>query len=134
MDILFLPRSFGSTESGPQTFAGTNVINTTFFFTKEIEQPGLLNSALVVNAGQVNLNGVFNYVTIFEGKPYYNKGGDSSLFIVWFNNQWQIYDFNENTIDPIYFSNQNVLYPWNVSNWTAFNTIYNPTPIVSKVL
>ena len=134
MDNLFLPREIGSIETGPQIFAKTDVLDTTFYFSKEIELPGLLNSVLVQNAGYNNLNGTFNFVSLFEGKPYYNKNGDADLFIVRFNNQWQIYDFNENAIDPIYFSDQNVLYPWNATDWNSLSPIYNPVPTVTKVL
>jgi hypothetical protein len=134
MDNLFLSRDIGSIETGPQVFAGTEILDTTIYFNSTIEEPGLLNSVLVSNAGRNILNGVFNYTTEFENKPYYNKDGNSNLFIVWFNNQWQIYDFGENSLDPIYFSNQDVLYPWNVSIWNSINSIYNPVPTVTKIL
>jgi hypothetical protein len=137
MDSLFLPREVNSIENGPQTFAGTDFLNTTFYFVvaPELpELPGLLNDVLVSNAGYNNLNGIFNYVFEFENKPYYNKNGDPNLFIVWFDNKWEIYDFNENNLDPIYFSNQDVLYPWDVSIWNSINSIYNPIPTFTKVL
>jgi uncharacterized protein (UPF0297 family) len=138
MDNLFLPREVGGIETGPQIFAKTDVLDTTFYFSKEneitVELPGLLNSVLVQNAGYNNLNGIFDFVSLFEGEPYYNKNGDGSLFIIRFNNQWQIYDFNENSIDPIYFSDQDVLYPWNATEWNSLSPIYNPVPTVTKVL
>jgi hypothetical protein len=138
MDNLFLPREIGSIETGPQTFAGTNVLNTSFIFTKEPEGPepeNLLNSVLVSNAGWPPLTGIFNFITYFDNlKPYYNKDENVDLFIVWFNNQWQIYDFDKNGTDPIYFSNQDVFYPWNVTIWNSINPIYNPVPTVTKVL
>ena len=133
---LFLPREIGSVETGPQTFAGTNVLNTTFIFRKEpvpIEPPGLLNSVLVSNAGQNSLNGTFTFSVEFNGKQYYNKDSNSDLFIVWFENEWGIYDFTI-AFDPIYFSSEDVQYPWNVQNWSVLNPIYNPAPIVTKVL
>lgn len=134
MDTFFLSRNVGSFEIGPQNFVGISIPGTTFYFEKIVEGPGLLNSVLVQNGGLNTLNGTFNYVSLFESKPYYNKNGDASLFIVWFNNQWQIYDFNEDVIDPIYFSNEDVLYPWNVTVWNSINSIYNPVPTVTKVL
>lgn len=135
MSNLFLPREVGSVETGSQLFAGTQVSNTTFYFTKEItEEPGLLNSVLVNGGGYNNLNGVFNFVSLFEGNPYYNKNGDGNLFIVRFDDQWQIYDFNENAINPIYFSDQDVLYPWLATNWSSLSATYDPVPTVTKVL
>lgn len=137
MDNLFLPRDIGSTETGPQVFAGTEVLNTTFIFRKDPgiqDSPGLLNSVLVQNAGRNTLNGTFTYTTEFDGKPYYNKDGNSNLFIFWFLNKWMIVDFGENAFDPIYSSSENVLYPWNVENWSVLSPIYNPAPVVTKVL
>lgn len=134
---LFLSREIGSIETGPQTFAGTVNPNTTFYFVKtpiQDEIPGLLNSVLVKNGGYSPLNGLFNYTLEFDGKPYYNKDGNSNWFIAFFENKWQIYDFSENTLDGIYYSTQNVLYPWLVTNWSAINPIYLPIPIVEKVL
>lgn len=133
---LFLPREIGSIETGPQTFAGTNVLGTTFLFIKEpepIDPPGLLNSVLVENGGVISLNGVFNYTLEFNGKPYYNKDGNSNLFIVWFEEEWGIYDFSISSL-PIYFSTEDVLYPWNVINWSMLNIVYNPIPRVKKIL
>ena len=135
MDNLFLSREVGSIETGPQTFAGTDVLGTTFIFTKEVppDPLGLLNSVLVQNAGRSNLNGTFVYITEFNGKPYYNKDSNPDWFIIWFENQWQIYDFFINPL-PLYFSSENVLYPWNVTNWSILDSIYNPAPTVTKVL
>ena len=133
---LFLPREVGSIETGPQTFAGTNVLNTTFLFRKEpvpVEPPGLLNSVLVSNGGQNSLNGIFSFSVEFNGKQYYNKDFNSDLFIVWFENEWGIYDFSI-SFDPIYFSPEDVQYPWNVVSWSALNPIYNPVPTATKVL
>ena len=133
MDNLFLSREVGSIETGPQTFAGTDVLNTTFLFSKEPDLPGLLNSVLVENGGYSLLNGIFTYNSEFNSKPYYNKDGTPDWFIVWFNGQWQIYDFSNN-FDPIYFSSEDVLYPWNVINWSVLAPIYGPAPTVTKVL
>lgn len=133
---LFLPREVGSIETGPQTFAGTSVPNTSFIFTKEIiivDPPGLLNSVSIQNAGLSSLNGLYVYVTEFNGKPYYVNQLNGNLFILWFQNNWEIYNFTENPL-PIYFSNQDVLYPWVVTNWNSQNPIYNPTPIITKVI
>ena len=134
---LFLPREPGSIETGPQTFAGTDVLNTTFLFTTEppiiVDPPGLLNSVFLQNAGLSSLNGIYVYVTEFNGKPYYVNQFNSNLFILWFENNWEIYNFTINTL-PIYFSPQDVLYPWVVTNWTVSNSIYNPAPTVTKVL
>jgi hypothetical protein len=134
MDTIFLPREVGSIETGPQIFAGTATPNTTIHFNLISEEPGLLNSVQVSNGGWSGLNGTFTYTTLFDGKPYYNKDGNGDLFIVWFNNVWGIYDFSINSIDPIYFSSQNTSYPWNINIWSVLNPIYNPPPIVTKVL
>jgi hypothetical protein len=136
MDNFFLPREVGSIETGPQLFVKTEVANTTFYFNPNPESPegpGLLNSVLVQNGVLGNLNGIFNYTTEFGGKPYYNKDGNGNWFIVWFGNEWGIYDFNL-AFDPIYFSSEDVLYPWNVQNWSVLNPVYNPPPTVTKVL
>lgn len=133
MDNLFLPREIGSIETGPQTFAGTDVLDTTFYFSKEIDLPGLLNSVLVSNGGHSPLNGTFIYTTEYDNKPYYNKDGVGEYFIVWFNNQWGIYDFNEDDTDPIYYSNEDTLYPWGVESWQS-QLGYEPIPTVTKVL
>lgn len=136
MDNLFLPREVGSIETGPQTFAGTDVLNTTFVFRKDpslFDPPGTLNSVLVENAGQSTLNGIFDYVSDFNDRPYYIKDSNPDYFILWFENQWQIYDFLID-VAPIYYSIDNVPYPWHVLNWEALNIAYNPIPTVSKVL
>lgn len=136
MDNLFLSREVGSIETGPQTFAGTYVLNTSFIFSSYPalpEDPGLLNSVLVQNAGRANLNGIYNYITLFENKPYYIKDSNPDWFIIWFENKWEIYDYLL-TPFPLYYSSENVLYPWNVINWSVLDPIYNPTPSVTKVL
>ena len=133
MDNLFLPREIGSIETGSQIFAETSTPNTTFYFFKEIEEPGLLNNILVSNGGYNDLNGTFVYTTEFEDRPYYNKDGNGNWFIVWFNNQWGIYDFSEDDLDPLYYSAENRLYPWNVKFWQA-KPGYEPAPTVTKVL
>jgi hypothetical protein len=97
------------------------------------ELPGLLNSVLVQNGGVGDLNGIFNYTTEFGGKPYYNKDGNGNWFIVWFENQWEFYDFSID-FSPIYFGVEDVLYPWDVTVWQTSNPIYNPVPTVTKVL
>jgi hypothetical protein len=137
MDNLFLSREVGSIETGPQTFAGTDVVNTTFLFTKEqviiVDPIGLLNSVSVQNAGRNILNGTYDYVTLFEEKPYYVKGGNPDYFIIYFEGQWEIYDYGI-SFNPIYFSAENVRYPWNVINWSVQSPTYNPIPTVTKVL
>ena len=136
MDNLFLSREIGSIETGPQTFAGTDVLNTSFIFSSTPvipEEPGLLNSVLIQNAGRNTLNGLFVYITEFEGKPYYVKDSNPDWFIIWFQGRWEIYDFNLSAF-PIYFSTQNVPYPWSVTSWSISNSIYSPAPTVTKVL
>jgi hypothetical protein len=135
MDNLFLSREVGSIETGPQTFAGTDVLGTTFIFRQEpfSDPPGLLNSVLVQNAGYEILNGTFVYAAPFEDKQYYIKDENPDLFIIWFSNRWEIYNFGFSA-SSIYFSSEDVLYPWNVTNWSVFNSIYNPPPTVTKVL
>jgi hypothetical protein len=133
---LFLSREIGSIETGPQTFAKEGVQNTSFIFTKApsilLDPPGLLNSTSISNAGLNSINGIYVYVTEFEGKPYYVNEFDSNKFIIWFENNWEIYNFSVGSF-PIYFSNENVLYPWAVTNWSTSNSVYNPLPIVTKV-
>jgi hypothetical protein len=132
--FLFEP---GNNKIGPQIFTKLGVLNSSFIFTKPFSQTqdpqGLLNSVLVQNAGLSNLNGVFNYTTVFQGKPYYNKDEDGNLFILWYEDQWEIYDFSID-FNPIYWSYEDVLYPWHVTVWQTSNPIYNPVPTVTKVL
>jgi hypothetical protein len=135
MSTYFLPREVGSFESGSQIFTRINTQNTAFTFTKEtvLDPIGLLNSVLLQNAGVNDLNGTFDYVTLFEEKPYYVKGGDPDYFIIFFENKWEIYNFKILNGLPVYYSDQNVLYPWNVTSWISSNIIYNPVPTVTKV-
>jgi hypothetical protein len=96
--------------------------------------PGLLSSVNVQNGGWGNLNGTFNYTTLFQGKPYYNKDGVGSWFIAWFENQWNIFDFSENGLDAIYWSPEDVLYPWMVKTWFTINSAYLPVPKVNQII
>jgi hypothetical protein len=145
---LFLSRESDSTETGPQIFTKNDGAEPVDFIFASLgslfdssssssssssEGPGLLNSVLVENGGYSLLNGIFTYNSEFNNKPYYNKDGAPDWFIIWFNGQWQIYDFSIN-FEPIYFSSENVLYPWNVTIWQASEPIYNPVPTVTKVL
>jgi hypothetical protein len=131
MNNFFLPRLAGDTGIGSQIFTkGQEVIN----FVKTLPEPfGLLNSLLIQNAGVNNLNGAYDYIMTIQDKPAYIKDSNPDLFILWYDNKWEIYDYILN-INPIYISTENVLYPWNVSTWQSFNPIYNPVPIVTKVL
>jgi hypothetical protein len=134
--VIFHPREVGSTETGPQLFAGTTVPNTTFYFNPYPviqDVPGLLNSAIISNAGRVLLNGTYTYAGEFNLKPLYVNPSNPDLFIVFFENQWQVYDYTI-SFSPIYFSNQNVLYPWNVTLWNSSNSVYNPVPVVTRQL
>jgi hypothetical protein len=135
MDNLFLPREVGSIETGPQNFVGTDVLNTTIYFTFQPEELDLINSVVVSNAGLNRVNGVFNYTAEVNNKLYYNKNGDPFLFIAFLENTWGIYDFLENAETAIYFGgNFENNYPWNVTSWSSLNSIYNPVPTVTKVL
>jgi hypothetical protein len=96
--------------------------------------PGLLSSVDVQNGGWPNLNGTFVYTTEFQGKPYYNKDGNGNWFIAWFENQWNIFDFAENGLDAIYWSPEDVLYPWMVNNWYTINSQYLPVPKVNQII
>jgi hypothetical protein len=135
---FFFPREVGSIETGPQIFAGTVVPNTTFYFNKTIipaqpiDPPGLFNSVQVQNGGLYSLNGTFDYVTESDGKPYYNKDSNGNLFIIWYLNSWGIYNFTLSS-NPIYFSSEDVLYPWNVITWQV-QAGYGQTPIVTKII
>lgn len=138
MNTFFLSKKIPEVDSNPLIFMKNNNLLGNFLFTKAlvslVEGPGLTNDVLISNAGFNNLNGIFNFVSDFNGKPYYNKLGDPRWFILWNSNEWEIYDFEENIASPIYFSSENVLYPWNVINWSVLNPIYNPLPIVTKII
>jgi hypothetical protein len=146
MDNLFLARPIGSAEIGSQIFTralgleANYFINTLFSSSSSssssssvFEPPGLLNSVLIQNAGLNQLNGIYIYQSEFENKPLYAQEDNPDLFIFWFENQWEIYDFNLD-FNPIYIGIQDVPYPWNISVWLSANPIYEPVPIVTKVL
>jgi len=142
MDNLFLPREFDSIETGPQIFTKNDGAGSMYFISTTssssssssvFDPPGLLNSVLIQNAGLNQLNGTYIYITEYEGKPYYFKPENPSLFILWYESQWEIYDFDLDSL-PIYIGNENVLYPWNVTLWQSPNPIYQPVPTVTKVL
>lgn len=132
-DIIFT-KNINSIE--PQIF--TNGGNIPFYFNNyqlpTQEPQGLLNSVLVQNAGITTLNGIYNYVFEFNGKPYYSLATNPSNFILWFENQWEIYSFDIDPIFPIYVGIGNVLYPWNITNWSSLNSNYDPAPVVTKIL
>jgi hypothetical protein len=125
----FLPRLGNDPQSGPIVFTTNGSQNSNVLFT--IDYPlGLLNSFLLQNAGRLNLNGTYNYVDINEEKPYYTNGEDGYYYVIWISNRWDIYDFSLGS-DAIYFSNENTNYPWQVTSWTASNSIYNPAPNIT---
>lgn len=134
---FFFPREQGSIETGPQIFSRIGTQNTAFIFTKEPVSSSsssglLLNSALVSDAGVINIRGTYNFVTTLNDKPYYTKGLDGNYFIIFLDNQWNILDFTISS-DPIYFSTQNVLYPWLVTTWVSASPSYLPLPTVTIV-
>jgi hypothetical protein len=133
MITRFLPREIGSAETGPQIFAGTEILNTTFIFSHLLDS---ISSVLVQNAGLNSINNTYNYITQLNGKPYYNSLNNNNLFMVYFNNQWGIYDFTFSS-DPIYLSNENVQYPWNINIWECNNLleeIFPPVPTVTQII
>jgi hypothetical protein len=95
--------------------------------------PGLTNSVLVSSAGSININGTYIYVTELNNRAYYTKGGGGIFFIVYLDNQWNIFDYSI-SVNAIYFSSEDVLYPWLVNNWQVLNSIYLPLPSVTKIL
>jgi hypothetical protein len=131
MNIRFLPRQPGSIETGPQLFAGTNDLNTTIYFGETL---GLLNSVKTEGGGAEGLNGIFVYTSIYNDRPYYNKDGDGNLFIIYNDDQWEIYNFGM-TDEPIFISNPTTAqYPWNIINWYTTDENLGPAPKVTKVL
>jgi hypothetical protein len=135
---FFLPREQGSIETGPQIFTRTGIQNTRFLFTREPSSssssgPILLNSILVSNAGEINVRGTYNFVTTLNEKPYYTKGSEGIFFVIYLDNQWNIFNFNLSS-NPIYSSTQNVLYPWLVTTWNSSSPSYLPLPVVTQIL
>jgi hypothetical protein len=133
MITRFLPREIGSAETGPQIFAGTEVPNTTFLFTQLLES---VSSVLVQNAGYGPINNIYNYITQLNGKPYYNSLNNNDLFIIFFNNSWGIYDFSVSS-DPVYFSLEDVQYPWNVNTWQINENVeggFPPAPNLAQII
>lgn len=128
-ETKFLPRLGNDPQSGPIVFTKNGNQSSDFIF--RIDYPiGLLNSFLMQNAGRIGLNGIYNYVDINDEKPYYTKGEEGYYYVIWINNRWDIYDFSL-TSDPIYFSNENTNYPWQVTSWSVSNSIDNPPPNIT---
>jgi hypothetical protein len=90
--------------------------------------PDIFNVS-VVNAGLLNLNGTFNFVSEFNNKPYYEKGS-LGLYFILYDNGWGIYDFTTDSA-PIYSSSSNTNYPWEATNWQVnpqYLEIATPAP------
>ena len=90
------------------------------------EQPPIIYDVSVVNAGLFNLNGIFNYVSEFNNKPYYEKDSNGLYFIL-YDNGWGIYDFSTSS-EPIYYSSSNTDSPWEATNWQASFEYFAPAP------
>jgi hypothetical protein len=90
----------------------------------------LENNILVTNAGVNSINGEYDFVGIVNNKPSYSLLGHS---ILWENNSFKIQKLMIFGFETIYSSDQDVLHPWQVTNWTASNPAYNPTPTVTQV-
>jgi hypothetical protein len=129
IQTTFLLRLFNDPQSGSILFTTNGTQNSKIVFTID---PGLLDSVLVQNAAQTSLDGQYNYITLLEGKPYYTKGSEGYYYIIWINNRWNIFDFSEES-DAIYYSNEDVFYPWLVSTWTSLSPQYNPPPTVTRL-
>ncbi len=125
----FLPRLGNDPQSGPILFTTDQNQNSNITFGIEA---GLTNSVSIQNAGLTSLNGEYNYIDINDLKPYYAKGSEGYYYIIWINNRWDIYDFSQ-TSEAIYYSNENVPYPWLVLLWTSSDIQYNPTPNITKL-
>ena len=70
---------------------------------------------------EVNPNGNYSYSEIVDGKPkYINSSND---FIQWNGDNWSIVFSND---DTLFYSEEDVAYPWLVTNWTASNGSGNP--------
>lgn len=129
IETKFLPRLLNDPQSGPIFFTTGQNQNNNIVFVTEI---GLTNSIFLQNAGKLELNGEYTFAGINEQKPFYTKGSEGYYYIIWINNRWDIYDFDQNS-SAIYFSNENIYYPWQVMSWTASNSIYNPVPNITKL-
>lgn len=75
-------------------------------------------SAVVSGAGSTAANGTYTPRGTQDGKPYYNLVGQpdslNNFVISWVSTTtWQMTDFNGN---PIYFSNDDVAFPW-LATW-----------------
>ena len=91
----------------------------------------LENNILVTNAGVNSINGEYDFVGIVNNKPSYSSVGHA---ILWEGNNFKIQKLMIFGFETIYSSDQNVLHPWQVTNWTASNPAYNPTPTVTQVV
>lgn len=91
------------------------------------------SDVFLTGAGRSIMNGTYVYISELDGKPYYTKGIEGNLFVVYLDSAWSIFDFSVDTVNPIYYSVENKQFPWEVTNWISFSTIYDPVPVVTYI-
>lgn len=110
-----------------------------YSFPQEVSEFDKQDSIIVTGAGVSELNQIYNFVGYLDSKPFYryfinqseNSPSDISLF--WSNNEWAIWGTTSFGYNKYYFSKEEVLFPWLVSQWTASSNEFNPPPTVKNL-
>jgi hypothetical protein len=78
------------------------------------------NAVVVSDAGTISANGAYTERGVNDEKPYYNLVGADDAFdinsVYWAGDAWVIADN-----DPLYTSDEDVAFPWQVTTWSMSN-------------
>lgn len=89
------------------------------------------SNTLIADAGLTEINGTYTPRGIANGKTYYNLTGqpDNAAFsaIAWDGVQWSI---TTNHGDVVYFDDEDVVHPWDGTNWQ--DNAVPPAPTVTE--
>jgi hypothetical protein len=79
----------------------------------------------VSGAGVSHLNGIYLFFSVINGKPAYQNNNETN-FIIYESGSWLL-------VDPeasIYQAQEEVSFPWEVSQWESLEEQYDPPPSV----
>jgi hypothetical protein len=74
------------------------------------------SSVLISGSGSSQANGVYTFDGEFEGKGSWRLSEE--IVIIWEDDQWKI---NQDGEGPLYFSEEDTEFPWQVTTWEIFN-------------